>query len=68
MEFFFLFFLFFIFLCDWKNVNFQKKGKEKEKEIKLVGPMAWSLMWLNRSIATISATLQFLDICYVLRL
>ena len=33
------------------------KKEKKEKEI-----VTWSMMWLNRSITTIIATLQFLDI------
>ena len=44
-----------------ENVNLQKEGKEKEKK-KVEGPMTQPLLWLNKSVATINATVQLLDI------
>ena len=40
----------------------KEKKKKKKKKRKLVRSMMWPLMWLNKSVATINATLQFLDI------
>ena len=42
-----------------------KKGKENNKikrKIKKNKEMTWMMMWLNRSVATLIATLQLLDI------
>ena len=36
-----------------------KRKEKKRKKRKLVGPITWPLMWLNKSIATINVVLQF---------
>ena len=41
--------------------------KKNYRKIKRNRIMIWALMWLNRSVATINATLQLLDIYRLLR-
>ena len=43
----------------------QKEGegkKKKRRKKKLMGPMTWPLMWLNKNVATINTILQLFDI------
>ena len=46
--------------------QFKKKGSKKKKikkrKKKKNKKMTWTMMWLNRSVATLIATLQLLDI------
>ena len=52
-----------------KKYNNKLKIKKEKKRIKNKIEnvenwwMTWSLMWLNRSVAIINITLQFLDVC-----
>ena len=52
-----------------ESVNIKKMGniKKNYRKIKRNRIMIWALMWLNRSVATINATFQLLDIYRLLR-
>ena len=57
MNFFFLINFFYVI---WKMLICKRKEKKKKK-LKLMGSMTRLLMWFNRSVVIINATLQLLD-------